>query len=265
MIFASPTETTLVPLYRQVSNDLAQAILRGTIAAGGPVPTEEALCAHYGVSRITVRKALDELSERQLVVRRRGVGTFAAGPERQAKRVALTGYIEDLLSPNRLVVLREAIARPPAELLEHVQFADGARLHLFEGVNYVADNAPLAHLGLYYPPDIGRHLDAAGLAGPLPPIKYVEQQANVQVHHADQVTIPAAARGRVARYLKLPAGTPVLRALRVYYDADGRPLEMFDAHYHPTHYRYAATLYPRAGSAVPVASVPKRPSSTRRP
>jgi GntR family transcriptional regulator len=172
------------------------------------------------------------------------------------------------LSPNRLVVMREAIVRPPAELLQHARFPDDARLHLFEGVNYVADDAPLAHLRYYFPPDIGRHVSAAGLAGPLPPIKYVERQANVQVHHADQIVIPAVATGLVARRLKLRPGTPVLRALRVYYDAAGRPLEMFDAHYHPTHYRYTATLYPRAGSAASVADVPvvpKRAPPTRRP
>jgi DNA-binding GntR family transcriptional regulator len=102
------------------------------------------------------------------------------------------------------------------------------------------------------------------LAGPLPPIKHVEQQANVQVHHADQIMIPAVAIGLIARRLKIKAGTPVLRAIRVYYDADGNVLEMFDACYHPTNYRYTATLYPRAGSAVPSSDVPKRASSNRR-
>ncbi len=259
-MFTSPTATTLVPLYRQVSNDLAQAILRGTIPAGAAVPTEEALCAQYSVSRITVRKALDELEERHLVVRRQGVGTFATGPERSSKQVTLTGYIDEVLSTNRLVVMRRALVRPPAELLEHVRIADHVRLQLFEGVNYVTDDAPLVHLRLYYPPDIARHVTAAGLAGPLPPIKYVEQQADVQVHHAEQIMVPAVVTGTIAKRLKLKAGTPVLRAIRAYYDTDDKPIEIFDACYHPSHYRYTATLYPRAGSA----SAPETPAATSR-
>ncbi|MCC6198524.1 MAG: GntR family transcriptional regulator [Burkholderiales bacterium] len=264
-MFTTRTATTLVPLYRQVSNDLAQAILRGTISAGAAVPTEEALCAQYGVSRITVRKALDELEERHLVVRRRGVGTFATGPERSGKQVTLTGYIDEVLSINRLAVMRQATVRPPAELLEHVRIPDHVRLQLFEGVNYMADDAPLVHLRLYYPPAIARYIDAAGLEGPLPPIKHVERQARVQAHHAEQVMVPAVVTGNIAKRLKLKSGTPVLRAIRAYYDADGQPIEMFDAHYHPSHYRYTATLYPRAGSAsAPEGAAAPSRSSTRR-
>lgn len=257
--------STLVPLYRQVSNHLAQAILGGAISAGAAVPTESALCAQYGVSRITVRKALDELADRHLVVRRQGVGTFATGPEQGSKRVTLTGYIDEVLSTNHLVVMKQATVRAPAEILEHVRIAGHMRLQLFEGVNYVADGVPLVHLRLYYPPDIARHVSAAGLAGPLPPIKYVEQRALVQVHHAEQIMVPAVVTGAIARRLKLKSGTPVLRAIRAYYDADGKPLEIFDAHYHPSHYRYTATLYPRAGSAgTPDAAVAMSRSSTRR-
>lgn len=43
----------------------------------------------------------------------------------------------------------------------------------------------------------------------------------------------------------MPRGTAVLRAIRVYYDTTQQPIEIFDAAYHPTRYRYTATLFPR--------------------
>ena len=262
MAFDGVPSPALVPLYRRVSEDLAQAILGGTIAAGAPVPTEEALCTRYGVSRITVRKALDELALRRLVVRRRGVGTFAGGVEQNAKSVMLTGYIEEVLSPNRFVMMREAVVRLPAPIAEYAHLPGDMRVHLFEGVNYLADGAPLAHLCLYYPIDIGVHLSARALAGPLPPIKYLEQALGLHVHHANQIVVPASVTGRIAKRMRLKTGTPVLRATRVYYAADGKPLELFDAHYHPDHYRYNATLYPRAGYAAPPRNVPASESFT---
>lgn len=237
----------LVPLYRQVSDRLLKSIMGGDFAPGQALPTEDALCAKFGVSRITVRKALDELVERQLVVRRRGVGTFVRDDDRSTRSVTLSGYIDEVLSPNRLVLVREATIRPPADVRQFAQLPEDARLKLFEGTNHLADGAPLVHLHYYFPPEIGARLTGQALCGPTQPIRLIEQRLGLQVDHAEQVVEPMTATGRLARHLRIPSGTAVLRAIRVYYDADRRPIEIFDAAYHPTHYRYTAKLYPRAG------------------
>lgn len=247
-----------------MSQALLGTIHAGELAAGEALPTEEALCARFGVSRITVRRALDELAGRNLIVRRQGVGTFVATPATTARSVTLTGTIDDLLSPNRLVVVRDVHVVPPADVLDFAGLPPGTRLRLFEGTNHLAGGEPLVHLRYYYPQPFAARLTAAMLCGPTPPIKVLEQRFGVVVDHAEQRVEAQACRGRTARRLRLRSGTPVLRAIRVYYDDAMRVVELFDAVYHPVHYRYTARLYPKpqlrtSRSAVPAAGR-RRPS-----
>src|ERR1700692_2807073 len=65
-----------VPLHRQLYLVLHDEIDRGVIAPGGALPTEQTLCDQFGVSRITVRRALADLAEQGYIERRQGVGSF---------------------------------------------------------------------------------------------------------------------------------------------------------------------------------------------
>jgi GntR family transcriptional regulator len=235
----------LVPLYRQLSERLAQAIVAGEYTAGAALPTEHQLCERFGVSRITVRKALDELVGRRLVERRRGVGTFVAKDGATAWSVTLTGVIEDVITPSRLTILREEIEAPPDDVRKFAKLPDTARLKLYEATNTISGNVPLVHIRYWFPLDVAKTLSAAALSGPTQAIKVVERASGRAVGHAEQVVEPLNARGEVARRLRVSPGTAVLRAIRVYYDIAQQPLEIFDAAYHPTQYRYTATLFPR--------------------
>ena len=66
-------------LHQKVKDDLLARIQSGQLPPGAAMPTEAALCREYGVSRITVRRAMAELVTRRLVTRRRGVGSFVTG------------------------------------------------------------------------------------------------------------------------------------------------------------------------------------------
>src|ERR1700744_5467243 len=65
-----------VPLHRQLFLVLHDEIARGAIAPGEALPTEQTLCDQFGVSRITVRRALADLAEQGYIERRQGVGSF---------------------------------------------------------------------------------------------------------------------------------------------------------------------------------------------
>jgi len=246
MGMAAASSGSLVPLYRQVSEKLIAAIMEGEFPPGHALPVESELCARFQVSRITIRKALDELLERHLIVRRRGVGTFVREGQQDGWSVTLTGTLEEVLAPHRLAILREAMEAPPAEVLRFASLPAGTRLKLFEGTNYVASGTPLMHLHYYFPPGVGERLSAEGLSGATPPFRAVEKLLGLRIDHAQQVTEAMLARGSVAQGLGLAEGSAVLRAIRVYYDPQGKPVEILDAAYHPEHYRLTATLYPSA-------------------
>lgn len=72
-------KTSQSPLYQQLMNRIRNDISAGVYPAGGRIPSEQVLCETYGVSRVTVRKAILDLVQEGLLVRRQGKGTFVAG------------------------------------------------------------------------------------------------------------------------------------------------------------------------------------------
>lgn len=233
------------PLYRRVSDQLMAAVSDGRLKPGEALAGEHALCEQFGVSRITVRRALDDLVQRGVLERRRGVGTFVSEGNRGAWLAKLTGVLEDVLTPSDHVIVGEHMAEPPADVLGFARLPAGTRLKAYEATNRVA-GAPLVHISYYFPPEVARHLSAKALAGPSHVVNAVERALGCQVDFAEQVVEAAIASKAVGQALGIAVGAPVLRAIRVYYDTTGRLIEILDAAYHPANYRYTAILYPRA-------------------
>ena len=89
------------PLYTQVEAALASEISTATLPPGSQVPPEERLIERFGVSRTTIRKAIENLVARGLVEIRRGKGTFVAPPKLTQELTALTGFVEDMIAAGR--------------------------------------------------------------------------------------------------------------------------------------------------------------------
>lgn len=88
---AALDRASFVPLHAQLANQLERRILSGTWAPGAAMPSESALCSQYRISRITVRRALNDLENEGLVERVRGRGTFVA--ETSARRGHAIGMV----------------------------------------------------------------------------------------------------------------------------------------------------------------------------
>src|SRR3984957_5839611 len=93
--------TSATPLYAQVEAVLAADIASGTLIPGSQLPTENNLIERFGVSRPTVRKAVQNLISRGLVEILRGKGTFVARPKITQELTALTGFVEDMQALGR--------------------------------------------------------------------------------------------------------------------------------------------------------------------
>jgi GntR family transcriptional regulator len=83
-------------LYARVETVLASEIGDGELKVGDQLPTEDSLVARFGVSRITVRRAIQNLVSRGLVEIRRGKGTFVASPKITQELTELSGFVEDM-------------------------------------------------------------------------------------------------------------------------------------------------------------------------
>ncbi len=82
------------PLYQQLMHRLKNDISAGVYPAGGRIPSEQLLCDTYGVSRVTVRKAILDLVQEGLLVRKQGKGTFVAGERLRRDLRHVTSFTE---------------------------------------------------------------------------------------------------------------------------------------------------------------------------
>ena len=120
-----------LPLYQRVKGEILSLIDSGALRAGNRLPSEHELVAKFGVSRMTVHRAVRELSDRGLVKRIVGVGSFVAAPEQRSPLIEVRDIAEDIASrghrhSQRLVKL-EAVRADP-ELAAALQLKPLARL-----------------------------------------------------------------------------------------------------------------------------------------
>jgi GntR family transcriptional regulator len=133
------------PLYRQLQRLLRDAMQSHVLAADDALPAERDLADELGVSRITVRKALDGLVAEGLLTRRQGAGTFvAARVEKSFSK--LSSFTEDMISrgrtPHSSWLSRAAGTVTPEESLT-LSLSPGAAVYRFNRIRY-ADGAPMA-------------------------------------------------------------------------------------------------------------------------
>jgi GntR family transcriptional regulator len=130
------------PLYMQLKEAIKAAIKDGTYPDNEKIPTEIELSEYYDVSRITVRRAVEELCQENYLVKRQGKGTFVKSRKIQRKMEHLLGFADACKAngciPSRLVVKRSVIelsdedaktmnvpAGAKAVLIERIDLADG--------------------------------------------------------------------------------------------------------------------------------------------
>jgi GntR family transcriptional regulator len=198
-------------LYWQLAERVRGRILDGHYADGSQLPTEQALGQEFGVSRITVRSALDRLAAEGLVRRERGRGTFvttrpvAFGLQRFAdfaEELATTG-----LSPSsRVAHFGEEPADP--EVAAHLGLAPGTPVVRVDRLR-LADDQPLAFDRTYLPLRYGRLLDRARLET-VTIVHQLEADFGIPIIAGRYTITAAVADDDVAAALGLAPGAPVL-------------------------------------------------------
>ncbi len=209
-------------------------------AAGAPLPSEEEFCAQYDVSRITVRRALDELIMQGLIIKRHGIGSFVAERRDEIRAVRLVGSLSEFLATaealNTKVISVETIV-PPEEITQSLALRDNERATCVQ-ILAMLDSRPVGYLHIFVPSEVGESIDLASFQAGEVVIRRIERVLSKRVIRAEQ-TIGAGAAGELAgKYLELTPESPTLKVKRVYYDRTGSPMEVVLVTYHPERYRF---------------------------
>ncbi|MCG9789441.1 GntR family transcriptional regulator [Vibrio barjaei] len=84
------------PRYLQIADTLIEKISNGELSAGSILPTEGELQKEFDVSRVTIRKAMQLLVDKDLLFRQRGSGTYVKAPKAQHNALQLSGFVEEV-------------------------------------------------------------------------------------------------------------------------------------------------------------------------
>jgi len=221
---------------------LRDEITRGEPPPGAALPGEVRLAEVHGVSRVTIRRALDALAADGLIERRAGSGTIvlpSATPQ--------TGISADFatLMPELVRMGQTTTARllsfghvtpPPAvaeALRDSGQMQRAVRVRMIEG-------APFSHLTTHVPEAIARNFSEADLA--TTPLFRLLERSGVTLDHARQSISATLATPDVAEALGLSPGAALIALTRVVQDGDGRGVEHLSALYRPDRFRLEMTL-----------------------
>lgn len=224
---------------------------------GDAIPSERALCAQLGVSRPTLRAAVDELVAAGLLVREHGRGMFVA-PEK---------ITQELVSAEQTMTAPQASGAWSSRLLEFTTIPAGARvgrrlrLSPAAEIVYVArlrlvDGAPMAIEHLHIRADLVPTLSARELeAGDL--YEHLREQHGVHVQEAVQAIEPTVVTRAEAELLDVPELSPALLFERLTSDTTGRPVEYVHSIYRGDRYRIVSRL-----TLGPSVTAPATPSAT---
>jgi GntR family transcriptional regulator len=208
-----------------VRSDLRRAIVGGEFLPGSKLPNEDALCARFAVSRITLREAVHGLIEDGYVVRRQGSGTFVTGGPRLRNSLdtnfSYTEYFESIGVTATRHVLEAVRIAASDEVRTDLALQAGAEVTRIRRVRS-ADGRPAVYSIDDMPGDIVRaDVDPAAFSGSL--YRLLSDRGHI-VDHARTVLAPVVADAELAALLQVAPGTPLQHLRQIDYDAAGRPV-----------------------------------------
>jgi GntR family transcriptional regulator len=226
------------PLYVQLAQKLADAIRDGRYQVDEALPSERVLAESLGLSRVTARKAIDQLVEQGLVVRRRGSGNYIA-PKLEQALSRLTSFSEELhqrgFRPSSRWLDRALKAAAPDEQLS-LGLSTGARVARLERLR-LADDVVMAYEVSVLPAQL------------LPEPMQVEGSLYTHLAMLGRAPVRALqhlralnAEARLADLLEVPHGRAVLFITRIGYLKSGQPVELTHSYCRSDYYDFAAEM-----------------------
>lgn len=214
--------------YHEIAEAIRERVHSGEFQAGTLLPSESELSSEYGVSRVTVRRALEVLREEGLLDARQGFGWFVAtDPVRQ--RVGRLRTIEAQMAESGLQPTRHVLEFGFVSGKSAVTEVLGSGQHLRVRRLNLADGEPFAVVTVWCAARLAHNLSRADVERA--PFYELLQ---TPFGGATQTIGAAAASADDAAVLKVPVGSPVLRCERTTRDNDGKPV-LFSIHVFPAH------------------------------
>jgi GntR family transcriptional regulator len=222
---------------------LKERIRSGALPPGERLPSEPSLAREHGMSRVTIRRALDGLAREGLIDRQPGTGTFVRGAP---PAPALTGDFSNMLrslvamgKATQVRLLSFSYGRPPRSVAEALGLGPEEETQHSIRVRSM-DGAPFSYLSTHVPARIGVRFTEQDLAST--PLLTLLERSGVVAASADQTVSATLAGPETAAALDVEIGSPLLFMTRVVRDPAGEGVEHLSALYRPDRHRFHMAL-----------------------
>lgn len=233
------------PRHLDLARTLMQDIGNGQPGVGELLPTEAELCANWGLSRYTVRQAIQKLCALGLVTRQAGVGTRVVASRPQSRYTQTMDTLSDLARYAKGTRLRvtgcESLVLEPihAQLLRGTV---GTRWMHMSGIRLSTDGSdePIAQVDIYVDSAFS-DLPSMDLAMEVPVYRMIEERYGVRITRVEQELQGVLIEGAAAEVLQVPVGSPGLRIVRTYFVRD-RVIEVTVGVHPASRFSYSMTF-----------------------
>ena len=249
------------PKYLQLSEILRRRIERSA-AVGDQLPTEHALCDEFGVSRETVRDALQVLGSDGLISRKRGQGTFVSKLPKPRAEQRLTGLTEDfsaLKLDTEARVLERGPVMPPPVVAEIMRPAPSGPVYRISRLRFFS-KGHFAHHEAFLPLTLGAEVGSRDLTR-TSIIHELRETLGLKVREEDQRIEAVTAGPELGRLLQVPLVAPLLCITRHMLDEHDSTAVVFRSHFRADRYYYTVRTAQTHRSNAAATRDPKSPRS----
>ena len=244
-VLAARQSDSPTPLYHQLYSILKSMIVEDVLSYGERVPTESELADLFSVSRITSKRALDELAAEGFVERRRGRGThvtyqYTPRPV-QAPLIGMLQEIESMARNSRAIILESLMKAPPGDIRGEMGLNHESVLHL----RRVRERDGLK-FGLYTSWTAGVTMPGDPSIFETTPRLSFFRENGLELSHVTQTITAKLATHSSATALDVAVGSPLLSLTRRSYQQRGAEekalMDWMEVLYNPEHFQYSMEL-----------------------
>lgn len=235
-----PKSKHVAPLHQQLYVELRQRLIEGREDPDRPLPSESALSERFGISRVTVRRALGRLEDEGLIRRQKGIGSFPTRRAPTPERTNISGLIENLITLEENTTARNllwSMIPMPRELAASLG-GDTSVLRVLRVRSY--QGRPISLSTIHVPATFAKRLVKADI-GEEPIVKALDR-LGIQSATAEQIITAVPASELAQKHLHVALQSPLICMRRLMFNKEQQPVLHQESLYAPDRFEYRMTL-----------------------
>lgn len=234
--------TENAPKFKQISAEIEKKIRDGLYVSAQKLPSEYDLAKEYNCSRLTIRKAIDDLIRKNILVKRHGKGSYVMSQAKiQSGRAGLQGFTEAAKAYGKKsqteVISFEEVVHPAEKIREALQV--GKNEAIYELIRRrMLDGEPMTVEKIYLPQAYVQGHTKQDFEGSL----FCLIEKNVEIAYSHQEIEAILVEAEISELLNVPVGQPILQVHSITYALDATPILYDVSLYRADRYTFKNTL-----------------------